>query len=147
MHGQSLFGLLVCSASLIGAADGDVSQAKSALARLPLRFEENRGQFDPAVRYAARAGGYRVQLSAGGGSLAMPGAERVDMGLVNSNPSAKSEALDRLAARTDYFIGNRDRWHTGIANYARGRYGGGEPGHDAACDRHQGPLESTLRVH
>ena len=80
MRGQSFLGLLVCSASLLGAAVGDVSQgqvsqgqvsqAKSALARLPLRFEENRGQFDPAVRYAARAGGYRVQLLAGGVSIA-----------------------------------------------------------------------------
>src|SRR5450432_3683012 len=140
MRGQSFLGLLVCSASLLGAAVGDVSQgqvsqgqvsqAKSALARLPLRFEENRGQFDPAVRYAARAGGYRVQLSAGGASIAMPGAQRVDLGLVNSNPSAKIEALDRMAVRTDYFVGSRDHWHTGVANYSRVRYGGVYPGID-----------------
>jgi Beta-propeller repeat len=141
----------MCSACLLGAADGDVSQAQvsqaqvsqgqAALARLPLRFEENRGQFDPAVRYAARAGGYRVQLSAAGASLAMPGAQRVDMGLVNSNPSAKIEALERMAARTDYFVGSRDRWHTGIANYSRVRYGGVYPGIDVVYYGNQGSLE------
>lgn len=151
MRGQCFLGLLMCSASLLGAADGQVSQAQvaqgqvsqaqSALARLPLRFEENRGQFDPAVRYAARAGGYTVQLSAAGASLAMPGAGRVAIGLVNSNPSAKIEALDRMAARTDYFVGNRDRWHTGIANYSRVRYGGVYPGIDVVYYGNQGSLE------
>jgi hypothetical protein len=146
MRGLSFVGLLVCSACLQGAADGDVSQAKSALARLPLRFEENRGQFDPAVRYGARAGGYRVQLSAGGASLAMPGAGRVDIGLVNSNPSAKIEALDRLPARTDYFVGNRDHWHTGVASYSRVRYGGVYPGIDVVYYGNQGSLEYDFVV-
>jgi len=151
MRGQSFLGLLVCSAGLLGAADGDVSQAqfsqaRTALARLPLRFEENRGQFDPAVRYAARAGGYRVQLSAAGASLAMPGAERVDIGLVNSNPSAKIEALDRLAARTDYFVGSREHWHTGVANYSRVRYSGVYPGIDVVYYGNQGSLEYDFVV-
>ncbi len=151
MRGQYLFGLLVCSASLLGAADGavsqaPVSQAKAALARLPLRFEENLGQFDPAVRYGARAGGYSLQLSAHGATLAMPGAERVEMRLVNSNPSAKIEALDRMAARTDYFIGSRERWHTGIANYSRVRYGGVYPGIDVVYYGNQGSLEYDFVV-
>jgi hypothetical protein len=151
MRVGSFIGVLVCSACVLGGADGDVSQgqvsqARSALARLPLRFEENRGQFDPAVRYAARAGGYRVQLSAGGASLTMPGDERVDIGLVNSNPSAKIEALDRLAARTDYFVGNRDQWHTGVANYSRVRYGGVYPGIDVVYYGNQGSLEYDFVV-
>ena len=65
------------------------------LAELPLRFEENRGQFDPAVRYAARSGGYSLQLSAEGAALATAGG-RVQMSLVNSNPAAKIEALRKL---------------------------------------------------
>src|SRR5437763_16947560 len=99
------FGLLVCSASLfcavLCAADADAARAQTALARLPLRFEENRGQWNSAVRYGARAGGYTVQLSAAGAALTMPGAAltmpgaaltmpgggtgRVRMALVNAN--------------------------------------------------------------
>jgi len=124
MRGLSLFGFLAGMASLLRAADGyvsradvsraevsraDVSKARAALGRLPLRFEENRGQFDPAVRYAARSGGYTLQLSASGAALAMAGGERIEMGLVNSNTPSKIEALDRLPTRTEYFLGNQDR--------------------------------------
>ena len=101
------FGLFVCSVSLLCAADADILRAHTALAQLPLRFEENRGQFRPSVRYGARAGGYTLQLSAGGAALAMPGAQRVEMALVKANPAAAIAGLDRMPARTDYFLGSR----------------------------------------
>src|SRR5438132_8330640 len=144
--GLPLSGLFVCSVSLLGAMDGDDSRAKAALAQLPLRFEENRGQFDPAVRYGARAGGYSVQLSWRGASLALPGVKPVEIGLMNSDPSAKIEALDRLPMRTDYFLGNRDHWRSGIASYARVRYGGVYPGIDVVYYGSQGSLEYDFVV-
>ena len=52
----------------------------------------------------------------------MPGAKSVEMALVKANPAAESAGLDRMPACTDYFVGNRSHWRTGIANYARVQY-------------------------
>src|ERR1035437_1515196 len=132
----SRFALFVCAASVLAAAgrpqsaDAALSRAKSALAQLPLRFEANRGQWDPAVRYAARADGYALFLTTRGPALSFPGSERVDIRLLNSNPAAQIEALDRLPSHTDYFLGSREHWHTDIPNYSRVRYRAVYPGID-----------------
>jgi len=84
----------------------------------------------PAVRYAARANGYALLLTAGGPVVAFPGSRRVDIRLLNSNPAAPMEALDPLPSHTDYFLGTRDRWHTGVSNYSRVRYSAVYPGID-----------------
>ena len=129
-------GLFLSAASMLAAAGGPahpdaaLSQARSALARLPLRFEANRGQWDSAVRYAARANGYALLLTADGPAVALPGSARVDIRLLNSNRAAPIEALDPLPAHTDYFLGGRDRWRTAIPNYSRVRYRAVYPGID-----------------
>jgi hypothetical protein len=110
--------------------DAALSQAKAALARLPLRFEANRGQWDPAVRYAARSNGYALLLTAGGPVVSFPSSQRVDIKLLNSNRAARIEPLDQLAAHTDYFMGSRENWHTDIPNYSRVRYAAVYPGID-----------------
>src|SRR5271157_4815998 len=90
----SRFGLFLCAASLLASTGGPsrpdaaLSQAKAALARLPLRFEANRGQWDSAVRYAARANGYALLLTAGGPVVALPGSGRVAINLLDSNRAA-----------------------------------------------------------
>jgi len=132
----SRLGLLVCAASVLAATGGPsrpdaaLSQAKAALGRLPLRFEANRGQWDPAVRYAARANGYALLLTAGGPVVSFPDSERVDIRLLNSNRAARIEALDQLPSHTDYFVGSREHWHTNIPNYSRVRYRAVYPGVD-----------------
>jgi hypothetical protein len=135
------------SAGLLAAAsDPGLLRAQSTLARLPLRFEANQGQWNPAVRYAAHAGGYTLLLGGRGPSLILPGDRRVDMGLAGSNAAAPIEALDRLPTRTGYFIGRRENWHTGIANYARVRYRGVYPGIDVVYYGNQGELEYDFVV-
>lgn len=146
MRSLACFGLLVCSVCLLSAADNEVSRGQAALARLPLRFEENRGQFAPPVRFGARAGGYSLQLSSRGATLAMPGSHRVEMSLVKANPAAEIEGLDRMAARTDYFVGNRNQWRTGIANYSRVRYRGVYKGIDVVYYGNQNTLEYDFVV-
>ena len=132
----SRLGLFLSAASMLAAAggasrpDAALSQAKAALARLPLRFEANRGQWDPAVRYAARANGNALLLTAGGPVVALPGSERVAIKLLNSNRAAQIEPLGQLPSHTDYFLGSREHWHTGIPNYSRVRYRAVYPGID-----------------
>ncbi len=135
MRHLSRLGLSLCAASMLAASgapspDAALSQARTALARLPLRFEANRGQWDPAVRYAARANGYALLLTAAGPVVAFPGSQRVAIRLLDSNPAAPIEALDPLPSHTDYFLGSRDGWHTGVPNYSRVRYGAIYPGID-----------------
>ncbi|MGO9257739.1 MAG: SBBP repeat-containing protein [Bryobacteraceae bacterium] len=128
--------LFVSAASALGAAgrpaahNASPATAQAALARMPLRFEANQGQFDPAVRYVARAGNYTLLLTANGPVFSIPGSAHAGISLANSNPQAVIEPLDPLAGRTDYFLGHRENWHTGVKNYAKVRYRSVYPGVD-----------------
>ena len=146
MRRLHVFGFLACAAGRLYAADPSPLPAQTALSRLPLRFEENRGQFPAAVRFGARAGGYTLQLSPRGAALTMPGPGRVEMALANANPAAPIAGLDRMAARTDYFIGTRQHWRTGIASYSRVQYRGVYPGIDVVYYGSQGSLEYDFVV-
>jgi hypothetical protein len=134
------------TAGLVAAPDPRLQQAQTALERLPLRFEANQGQWDPAILYTARAAGYRLLLTEHGPSLALPGGKNVDIGLAGSNAAPQIEALDRLPVRTNYFIGRRDRWRGDIPNYARVRYRGVYPGIDAVYYGNQNELEYDFVV-
>src|SRR5579883_2776687 len=89
--------LLVCAVSSFAAtSDSAFSRAKTALSNLPLRFEVNQGQYEPAVRYAARAGDYKLLLNRRGASLVLPGAQQIELSLLHSNPAPAIEAQDPL---------------------------------------------------
>jgi hypothetical protein len=108
---------------------------------LPLRFEANQGQFQSDVRFGARAGGYNLLLTSQGPQLSVAGAAPVAITLLNSNRSAAIEPLGPMTARTNYFVGSRQDWHTGIASYNRVRYRGVYPGVDVVYYGNQGQLE------
>jgi hypothetical protein len=117
-----------------------IPQAKAAMARLPLRFEENRGQWDASVRFTARSAGANLQLTARGPAF-LVGANRVEISLVHASPSPVIEPLDRMPATTNYMVGARSQWHTGIANYSRVRYQSVYPGIDVVYYGNQNQLE------
>src|ERR1700688_1907428 len=99
----SRFALFIGAASVLAAAGRPagpaptVTQAKAALAQLPLRFEANQGQLGPRVRYSAHAGGYDLFPTEHGPSLSFHTAARhsrqVDISLENSNRAPEIEAL------------------------------------------------------
>jgi hypothetical protein len=140
------FALLVGVAVLSAAPpDAEVSRAKASLARLPLRFEENRGQAPAQARFVARASGYAVELTAQGPAMAV-GERRVDLRMLGSKPAPVIEGEQRMAAATNYFKGRREEWRTGIANYARVRYRDVYPGIDAVYYGNQNQLEYDFVV-
>lgn len=96
---------------------------------------------DSAVRYTARAGGYHLSLTENGPSLTFGSSQRVNISLLNSNRTPRIEALDRIAARTDSYVGNRERWRTNIPSYARVRYHAVYPGVDVVYYGNQNQLE------
>jgi len=142
MHRLFGLSLFVCAGTLFAAAPPEpaIPQAKAAMARLPLRFEENRGQWDPSVRFTARFGGANLQLTARGPAF-LVGSTRVEIGLVHASASPVIEPLDQLPAATNYLVGSRSQWHTGIANYARVRYQSVYPGIDVFYYGNQNQLE------
>jgi hypothetical protein len=145
------FALMVCAGSVLLAAgrppaqdpaqNAATKQAAAAVARLPLRFEANQGQFDPQIRYAAQTSAYTLALTAQGASLIFPGARQVSLSLPGSEVSPAIEPLDPQIARIDYFVGARQNWHTGVANYSRVRYRSVYPGVDMVFYGQQNQLE------
>ena len=127
---------MVCAASVLVAAgrpvrqDPALAQAAAALAKSPLRFEANQGQFAPSVRYAARTAGFALALTARGASLRFADSRPLDIALLDSNPWPLIQPLDRLSAQTDYFIGAKQNWHPGVTNYSRVKYQAVYPGID-----------------
>jgi len=96
---NSRFAMFFCAALTLAAAprDAAMAQAQATLARTPLRFEANQGQWDPAVLYAARSAGFDLMFTAHGPALTVAGSRRVDISLPNSNPAAAIEAIGRTA--------------------------------------------------
>src|SRR5689334_10224554 len=68
------------------------ARAQAMLARLPLRFEANRGQQASGVRYSAHAGGYSLLLTDRGPSF-VSGAGRIDVSLELANRTPEIQPL------------------------------------------------------
>jgi hypothetical protein len=124
---------------------------------LPIRFEPNVGQADPAVRYLARGGGYAVGLTERGAILGLgpaggkPGASaetvflRLDPAGARPHPALHPERLQGSAS--NYFIGNdRSKWHSNVANYGAVRYQQLYPGVDWVVYGNPEQLEYDLVV-
>ena len=112
------------------APEANLVRAKASLSQLPLRFEANRGQFEPEIRYAARGAGYDLVFTPTRASLHFGPAKSVDISLPGSKPDAEMAGLDPLRARTNYLIGARANWHTDVANFGRLEYRQVYPGID-----------------
>jgi Beta-propeller repeat len=111
------------------------------MSQLPLRFEANRGQWNPSVRYAARGGGYDLLFTEQGPSLRFSQSQSVDISLVNGNREPAIVGLDPMKAHTNYMIGAREKWHTDVPNYARVEYRQAYPGIDVVYYGRQNQLE------
>src|SRR5215831_2693300 len=141
MSRWSCFALFACAGALVAAPpDATVLQGKSVMSRLPLRFEENRGQAPAEVRYLARASGYSLAFTSHGPAMSL-GSRRVELKLRSSNPAPEIVPENRMPAATNYFIGKREQWHTGVANYSQIRYRNVYPGIDAVYYGNQNQLE------
>jgi hypothetical protein len=144
--GIALFASAVSLLAGVPAHDVAAPQAEAAMARVPLHFEANQGQWNPAVRYTAHARQYTVLLTATGPALAFGGGRRVDLTLDGSNRVPEIEALDRTAVATSYFVGPKERWRTGVPNYSRVRYRDVYPGIDVVYYGEDSRLEYDFLV-
>ena len=99
------------------------------------------------VEGAGRLHGSRKDRTAEQRSAATSPAASVRMTLVRGNPEAAMTGEGESASRSNYFIGNdAGNWRTGIANFAKVRYGGVYPGVDLLYYGNQERLEFDFEV-
>ncbi len=138
-----------------------------------LYFEPNCGQFDPQVRYVARAGSFSVWLAdlevvldAGGGvpdggkigprrelspkvSVVRAQSERavVRMTLLDSSAPTQWEHGEDVPGYSNYFLGNEPaNWRTHVPHYAWVKARGVYPGVDLRYHQQNGSVEYDFEV-
>lgn len=120
---------------------------QAALGRLPLYFEENRGQTtDPRVKFKAKGKGYTLYVTPEETVVVMSdgrdGQPAVRMRLVGADTSAKIDGLDKRGGIVNYLLGNDEsKWVTEIPTYGRVRYNAVYPGTDLVYYGNQGRIE------
>ncbi|MBA3239614.1 MAG: hypothetical protein H0T60_00110 [Acidobacteria bacterium] len=147
------------------AAEGRLLEAYG---KLPLSFEANRGQASGgAVKFLSRGSGYALFLTPGeavlrlrqdeggeaGGDAGQSGESRragaeavLRIVPVDANPSPKVRGLDKLAGKSNYFVGERRAWRTNVSTYARVAYESIYPGIDLVFYGNQQQLEYDFIV-
>src|ERR1700686_941890 len=94
--------------------------------KFPIVFEKSHGQVNRPVLYTARGCGYAVEFQHAAwkvSTLAPSGASSITISLLGAHPGAAVDAVDPLAAKTNYLLGNDpSTWRTRVTNYGRIRY-------------------------
>lgn len=123
-------------AALLVAAFSASANAATILewAAVPLSFEANHGQAEPAVKFLGRLPGYTVWLTpaevvfalrAPAPATGAPVAEVVRMRWVGARSAPEVERVEPTAARSHYLVGDDPAaWVTDAAHVARVRYAG-----------------------
>src|SRR3989442_1425626 len=134
--------LVACLLPWSAQAEPPVPPAPSAaLYRgLPLIFEANAGQMDPAVKFFSRGPGYTLFLTPTEAALALIKSPAdaapskgtlLRMKLVGAAPQPQVSGLEGLPGKVNYFIGNDPlQWRTNVPTYAKVRYESVYPGVD-----------------
>jgi hypothetical protein len=127
------------------------ARAKSPYGQLPLRFEPNRGQADPAAQFVVRGAGYDVSLTAAESVIRLRGASeplRMKVAGTEVAPGGlRGEGLEPLAGVSNYFVGSDPaRWLTRVPHFARVRYASVYPGVDLEYYGNRRRLEYDFRV-
>jgi Beta-propeller repeat/Abnormal spindle-like microcephaly-assoc'd, ASPM-SPD-2-Hydin len=137
--------------------------------KLPLSFEENRGQTDARVKFLSRGSGYTLFLPGDEAVFSLRGSKAngeaspagrqlkptespttngvLRMKLVRANPAAKVIGEEELAGNSNYFIGNDPKkWRTNVPEYSKVKYEGIYSGIDLVYYGNQRQLEYDFVV-
>ncbi len=164
--GVSLFRFAVLTLNgwaLVASSSGAISPPPRVnLDRIPLTFEENRGQASPEVKFLARGRGQTVFFTDREIVFSLSKAEpqktvqhrslngprevvRMRFSAARANPVVSGE--DELGGKNNYFIGSDpSKWRRGVASYRRVRYHELYPGIDAIFYGSQSGMEYDLVV-
>ena len=137
--------------------------------KLPLSFEENRGQADAQVKFLSRGNGYTLFLTDDEAVLSLRGSKAngealsagpqfrptvvptanavLRMKLRDANHTAKMTGIDELPGKSNYFIGNDPKkWRSNVTTFAEVKYEGIYPGIDLVYYGNQRQLEYDFVV-
>ncbi len=142
-------------ARTVGAPERSALQ--HAYGRLPLSFEQNRGQFDRRAAFVARGSGYTLLLTKRSAVLSLAaGASRgheptraaaLSIGLVGASASTRLAGEHGLPGTVNHLTGgHRARWRTGVPTYSRVAYRDLWPGIGASFYGHGGQLEYDFNL-
>jgi Beta-propeller repeat len=143
--------------------------AAHALGKLPLAFEPNVGQTDPAVQFLAHGSGSAVFLTSTGATLsfgtpdpsrgqrnhlgpdpssAPAGVVALSLTFVGADQAVHAVGIDRLPGVSNYFLGNDPSvWRTRVPQYAKVTYRNLYPGIDLSFyGNEEGQLEYDLSL-
>jgi hypothetical protein len=115
-------------------------------AKLPMSFEENRGQFADEFQFSARGPGYSVLLNASSAVLKLQ-SDTLAMKLIGADPHASMRGLDLMPGEANYFSGPKEHWITGIPMHRKIEVPEIYPGIDVTYYGNQGRLEYDFVVH
>ncbi|HQR34766.1 MAG TPA: SBBP repeat-containing protein [Blastocatellia bacterium] len=153
-----VFGLLLISkpsSSIWGTTPAHSTIAdhlQTQLSRLPLSFEENRGQAAEDVRFIARQQHCTLYLTEDEARFEMRQqisgkTKTLRVKLARDENNARVEGLEPLSSKTNYFIGNDPReWQTDIRTFSRVTQRSVRPGVDAIFYGNQRQLEYDFVV-
>jgi len=132
-----IFGSFQLSSSALASTPGPV--------KLPLIFEENRGQAGPDVRFLARGEGYTIAVGPSGNRLVL-GRAALGFRFAGSNSAAPELGQAPLSGRINYLRGKQQAWLTDIPTFERIRQTGVYPGIDVVYYGNQSRLEYDIVV-
>jgi hypothetical protein len=124
-------------------------QAASLDSNLPLLFEQNVGQSDSQVRYLARSGQYQIYLTQNAAVLKVAGKKSdavLRTTLLKANENAPIAGVDEQSGKTNYLLGSRSNWKTGVTNFAAVKYEQVYPGIDLKYYSRERQLEYDFDV-
>ncbi len=153
----------ISASSLSHSNDVDDAVLLQTDAQLPLSFEVNQGQTDPAVDFLSRGSGYSLFLTRGTAVLRLTDTSAMSatdvsetsptittvlrMSLDGANPDPQVEGQELQAGVSNYLIGNDpSQWHTSVPNYGRVAYHDVYPGIDMIYYGKQRQLEYDFTV-
>ena len=145
-----LFAAAILAAIVIPAGAAPAAPRNSRLSEsygtIPLSFEANQGQADPAVKFVSRGHGYSLFLTPREAILCLTHGKsdsaklRWHVAGASHDPRVSGENL--LEKKSNYFRGNDPaKWHTGVANFAQVRYESILPGIDLVYHGNQRQIE------
>lgn len=122
----------------VAALTSQKALTASAYGQLPIRFEPNRGQFDPRVKFSARGERSSLFLTQNEAVVALAGSNdkpafALRMSFAGETRTAPSliRGLDPTPGTTNYLLGNDpSRWLTKIPSFAKVQYDNIFPGID-----------------
>jgi photosystem II stability/assembly factor-like uncharacterized protein len=136
--------LCLCGSLILAGCLLAVSIYASPVGRLPISFEENRGQAAAGARFLARGPGYSLILTREGNHVVLRGGVSLIARLIGANANPEIRGERKLPGKVHYLRGKQSL--TDIPTYGRVRYDRVYPGIDLVYYGNQHQLEYDFIV-